>query len=67
MRRPLSSIVALVGLVGLAGLAGLAACRRAPSGTPAEIVDLSTSLAALRRDFDAHAGEPRFVTLLAPT
>lgn len=33
----------------------------------AAIVDLSTSTAELARDFDAHAGEPRFVMLLSPT
>jgi hypothetical protein len=48
-------------------LATLAACGKAPSGQPAQIVDLSTSLAELRQDFDAHAGEPRFLTLLAPS
>ena len=45
----------------------LVACGKAPSGQPAQIVDLSTSLAELKRDFDAHAGEPRFLTLLAPS
>lgn len=33
----------------------------------ATIVDLSTSVAELARDFDSHAGEPRFVMLLSPT
>lgn len=55
----------LVGSLMLAAF--VVACGRAPSGTPAEIVELSTSVEALRRDFDAHAGEPRFVTMLAPT
>ena len=45
----------------------LAACGKAPSGEPAQIIDLSTSVAELRRDFDAHRGEARFVALLSPT
>jgi len=45
----------------------LVACGKAPSGQPAQIIDLSTSVAELRRDFDAHRGEARFVALLSPT
>jgi hypothetical protein len=48
-------------------LALVAACSKSASEQPAQIVDLSTSLGDLRRDFDAHAGEARFVTLLSPT
>ena len=51
----------------LAIVAAVAACGSAPSGTPAQILDLSTSDAELRREFDAHSGEPRFVALLSPT
>lgn len=48
-------------------LAIVAACGSTPSGSPAQIVDISTSVADLRADFDAHRGEARFVTLLSPT
>jgi hypothetical protein len=48
-------------------LALAAACSKSPSEQPARIIDLSTSLEELRRDFDAHSGEARFVTLLSPT
>lgn len=34
---------------------------------PTRLTDLSTSLAAVRETFNAHRGEPRFLTLLAPT
>jgi hypothetical protein len=37
---------------------------RAPS-TP--VIDVGASLDAVRADFDAHAGEARFVALLSPT
>jgi hypothetical protein len=33
----------------------------------ATLVDLSTSLAAARTEFNAHKGEARFLTLLSPT
>jgi hypothetical protein len=33
----------------------------------AGLVDLGTSLEAIRADFEAHRGEKRFLTLLAPT
>jgi hypothetical protein len=45
----------------------VAACGGSPSGSPAQIVDLSAGTAALRTDFDAHRGEARFVALLSPT
>ena len=48
-------------------LAVLGACGKAPAGDPARIIDLSTSVAELRTEFDAHRGEPRFLTLLSPT
>jgi len=48
-------------------LALAAACSKSASEQPAQIIDLSTSLAELQRDFDAHAGEIRFVTLLSPS
>jgi hypothetical protein len=41
----------------------LAACSRPPHG----LVDVSASLDAIKTDFDAHAGEARFLTLLSPT
>jgi hypothetical protein len=45
----------------------LAACRGGETYPPATIVDLSSSVAELRTDFDAHKAEPRFVTLVSPT
>jgi hypothetical protein len=48
-------------------LVALAACGGTPTAPPAQIVDLSTSAAELRADFNAHSGEARFVTLLSPT
>lgn len=45
----------------------LAACSKAPSGKPAEIIDLSGSMADLATAFDAKRGEVRFVALLSPT
>lgn len=49
-------------------IVALIACRAGePAGKPAEIIDLSTSFEELRRDFEAHRDEPRFLTLLAPT
>jgi hypothetical protein len=53
-------------------LAGWAACRDAvpPAGSDpagAELVDLDASLEAVRVEFNAHRGENRFLTLLAPT
>lgn len=58
-------------LVVVAALALVLACKseNKPHGehAVAAIVDLSTSTAELARDFDAHAGEARFVMLLSPT
>jgi hypothetical protein len=53
----------------LALLIALAACggSKDQSYPEAKIIDLSTSTAELQRDFDAHASEPRFVTIVAPT
>ena len=45
----------------------LAACGKAPTGKPAEIVDLSGSMADLAAAFDGKRGEVRFVALLSPT
>jgi hypothetical protein len=44
-------------------------CSKAdePKGAPAQIVDLSASVAELRRELNAHQGEARFLALLAPT
>lgn len=39
----------------------LAACKSA------SVVDLGSSLEPVQHEFDAHAGEARFVTLLSPT
>jgi hypothetical protein len=46
-------------------IAVVAACN-ADSSKPA-LVDLSTSLDAARTEFNAHAHEARFLTLLSPT
>lgn len=35
--------------------------------TASKLGDLSTSLAAVREEFNAHKGEARFLTLLSPT
>jgi hypothetical protein len=42
-----------------------AAVQAAPSGPV--LVDLSSSLEAIRADFNAHRDRSRFLTLLAPT
>jgi hypothetical protein len=45
----------------------VAGCSR-PADPPApEIIDLSASIEPFRREFDAHRGEARFLTLLAPS
>lgn len=41
--------------------------RPAASKPPPELVDLDASLASVRAEFNAHRGENRFLTLLAPT
>jgi len=45
----------------------VAACSAKETYPPAQIIDLSSSVAELRADFDAHKAEPRFVTLVSPT
>jgi predicted component of type VI protein secretion system len=46
----------------------LAACSsKQADHPPAQIIDLTTSTAELLKDFDAHAAEPRFVTIVAPS
>jgi hypothetical protein len=45
----------------------IAACGTKDAGPPAQISDLSGSVDELRRDFDAHKNEARFVVLVAPT
>lgn len=39
----------------------------APANTPAQLVELDDSLEAVRAEFNAHAHEHRFLTLLSPT
>jgi hypothetical protein len=47
------------------------ACKSDPAGPPkpatASLTDLTTSLDAVRAEFNAHETEPRFVTLLSAT
>ena len=65
-------------LLALLALAALSACNAEPSSasplvpTPAPVpmaslIDLSSSLDALKTDFNAQRGEVRFLTLLSPT
>ena len=68
-------------LASLLALAALAACTAETAGptspTPTQasvpapgggaLVDLSTSLDALKTNFNAHRGEARFLTLLSPS
>jgi hypothetical protein len=57
-------------IVGLAlVVAGLAAAcdRPAPPTAAPALVDLDASLEPVRADFNAHRGQARFLTLLAPT
>ena len=51
-------------LVALLAVACRERAERAPEAT---LVDLDSSLAAARVDFNAHRGENRFLALLAPT
>jgi hypothetical protein len=48
-----------------------AACKSGSDAQPhnaaASLPDLTTSLDAVRADFNAHAREARFITLLSPT
>ncbi len=48
-------------------IVGLIGCKSVPAAPEAEIVDLSSSVEAMRLDFNAHRDEPRFVTLLSPS
>ena len=60
---------ALLILGGLAALiVGAAACkgRPAPSAPASKLVDLTSSLDAVRSTFNAHKQESRFLTLLSP-
>jgi hypothetical protein len=45
----------------------VAACGSAAHDDPPALPDLSASLDAARTEFNAHAHEARFLTLLAPT
>ncbi len=58
MFRAVSRSLIILGLIG---------CKSVPAASEAEIVDLSTSIDALRADFNAHQGEARFLTLLSPS
>ena len=48
-------------------LAVAAACGSSRDAAAPALPDLSASLAPVRAAFDAHRGEVRFLTLLAPT
>lgn len=50
-----------------AAFATLAACSSDHRDRAATLPDLSTSLDAVRTEFNAHKQEARFLTLLAPT
>lgn len=63
---------AAIGIVVAAALAGGVACdrssgRKTPAAPPAQLGDLTASLAPAREAFNARRGEPRFLMLLAPT
>ena len=45
----------------------VAACASSRAPASATVTDVGPSLEAVRADFDAHAGESRFVALLSPT
>ena len=57
MTRPVGVLLALA----------VAACKAPSPHHEAKLVDLTSSVGALRSEFDAHAQEARFLTLLAPT
>ena len=58
----------LIGVTRTLAVLLVVACgSKEPSHPQAQIVDLSSSTAELRTDFNAHSAEPRFVTLLSPT
>ncbi|HEU0031508.1 MAG TPA: hypothetical protein VFQ53_12805 [Kofleriaceae bacterium] len=67
MRPALRQVRLCVVRTVMLGLAVALACSKPAPAPAAEIIDLSTSVEKLRADFDAHADEPRFVTLVAPT
>ena len=69
-QRASSSVVVALALIG-----GDVACKSKPTtqdkptsaASAASLGDLSTSLDAVRAEFNAHKREARFLTLLAPT
>lgn len=54
-------------LVLAAALVTVGACGSSHHDDAAKLPDLSTSLDAVRAEFNAHKHEARFLTLLAPT
>lgn len=46
--------------------AGESVASAAPTTSPSKLVDLSSSLEAIRTAFNAHKQEARFLTLLSP-
>ena len=56
-------------VLGAAIALSLAGCDKkpAPARETPRLGDLSTSLDAVRAEFNAHKGEARFLTLLSPT
>jgi hypothetical protein len=60
-------LVAMLKALVLVSLA-IAACKSGSDARTAEaLTDLTASLDAVRAEFNAHASEPRFVTLLSAT
>ena len=53
--------------LALAAVAVVACASKNAPPPPAPLTDVSTSLEAARTTFNAHVGEPRFLTLLSPT
>lgn len=64
-QRIARAIIAVVKFV--VALALVACSGKQADHPPAQIIDLTTSTAELIKDFDAHADEPRFVTIVAPS
>lgn len=62
-RPPLSLLLLVAAAVGCKDRAAPARDDTPPAALP----DLSSSLDALRAEFNAHRGESRFLTLLSPT
>lgn len=56
-----------VALVVAAAITTVGACSSSHHDDAAKLPDLSTSLDAVRTEFNAHKHEARFLTLLAPT